>query len=78
MLVRRRDAPPLLLIGDLTYADELLERDQTPATGDAPTLLESFAKVRALRAHIPDLVILPAHDFSAADKLLAVGPVEAG
>lgn len=69
MLVRRSDGPPLLLVGDLTYADDLLERDQTPATGNTELLLESFAKVRALKETMPDLVILPAHDINAATKL---------
>ncbi len=69
MLVRRADAAPLLLVGDLTYAAELLERDQLPATGDADLLRESFANVRALRQHMPDLVILPAHDPNAAARI---------
>jgi N-acyl homoserine lactone hydrolase len=69
MLVKRTDGAPLLLVGDLTYGEELLEQDQTPATGDTKVLLESFAKVRALKETMPDLVILPAHDLQAADKL---------
>ena len=69
MLVRQTDASPMLLVGDLTYAAELLERDQLPATGDADLLRESFASVRALRQHMPDLVILPAHDPDAAAKI---------
>lgn len=69
MLVRPSEGPPLLMVGDLTYADELLESDQTPATGETELLLESFAKVRALRATMPDLVILPAHDLEATEKL---------
>lgn len=69
MLVRRSDGPPLLLVGYLTYGDELLERDQAPATGNTEVLLQSFAKVRALKETMPDLIILPAHDLQAADKL---------
>jgi glyoxylase-like metal-dependent hydrolase (beta-lactamase superfamily II) len=69
MLVRQGDGPPLLLVGDLTYAEELLERDQVPATGDSEVLRESFAKVRSLKERIPDLVILPSHDAAAATKL---------
>lgn len=71
MLVRRGERPPLLMIGDLTYADELLERDQFPAIGDKDELRVSFAKVRALKQRMPDLVILPAHDPRAAEKLRA-------
>lgn len=69
MLIRRGDDAPLLLVGDLTYAQELLEQDKTPATGDTKVLLESFAKVRALQETMPDLIILPAHDLQAANKL---------
>jgi glyoxylase-like metal-dependent hydrolase (beta-lactamase superfamily II) len=69
MLVRQGEGPPLLLVGDLTYAEELLERDQVPATGDSEVLRESFAKVRSLKERIPDLVILPSHDAAAATKL---------
>jgi len=69
MLVRRSDAPPVLLVGDLTYGDEFLEQNRTPANGDREVLLESFAKVKALRDNNPGLIILPAHDLQAAEKL---------
>lgn len=69
MLVRRAHGPPLLLVGDLTYSEELLDRDQVPGTGDPALLRQSFAKVRALKEQIPDLIILPAHDPLASDKL---------
>lgn len=69
MLVRRSVGAPLLLVGDLTYGEELLDQDRTPATGDTEVLLESFAKVRALKETMPGLVILPAHDLQARDKL---------
>ena len=70
MLVRRATAPPLLLVGDLTYDEQLLNRDQLPAVCDDPEqLLASYAKVRALKDHTPDLIILPAHDPHAVHKL---------
>ena len=70
MLVRRTGAPPLLLVGDLTYDEQLLERDQAPAVcEDREQLLETFAKVRALKEHTPELIILPAHDPHAAHRL---------
>jgi glyoxylase-like metal-dependent hydrolase (beta-lactamase superfamily II) len=69
MLVRRGERPPLLMIGDITYSEELLQRDQFPVLGDKEQLRASFAKVRALKEHMPDLVILAAHDPSAAEKL---------
>jgi glyoxylase-like metal-dependent hydrolase (beta-lactamase superfamily II) len=71
LLIRRADAPPILLIGDLSYAEELLLADKVPATGDKTALRESFAKVRALKAHTPELVIVASHDTTAADKLAA-------
>ncbi len=71
LLIRRRDAGPVLLIGDLTYSEELLERDQVAGTGTKELLLDSYARVRALRERIPDLVIIASHDATAADKLAA-------
>lgn len=44
---------------------------QFPATGDKHLLAASFAKVRALKERMPDLVILPAHDQRASEKLRA-------
>jgi N-acyl homoserine lactone hydrolase len=69
LLVRRRAAPALLLVGDLTYDERLLDRDQVPAVGDADQLSRTYAKVRALRANNPCLVILSAHDPHAREKL---------
>lgn len=73
LLVRRGDRPPLLMIGDLTYQESMLMNDEFPAIGDHDQLRESFAKVRALKERMPELVILPAHDFGAAAKLSAAG-----
>ncbi len=69
MLVRRESAPPLLLVGDLCYGLELLERCQLPGIGDKKELRASFAKVLALKERMLDLVILPAHDPEAAGAL---------
>jgi len=69
MLVRRESAPPLLLVGDLCYGLELLERCQFPGTGDRKELRASYAKALALKERMPDLVILPAHDPEAAEAL---------
>ncbi len=72
LLVRRVDAPPLLLVGDLCCDEQLLEADQVPAVcHDPEQLLDSYAKVRALQAHTPGLLVLTAHDPHAADKLRA-------
>ncbi|MCA1782269.1 MAG: N-acyl homoserine lactonase family protein [Intrasporangiaceae bacterium] len=63
LLVRRDHAPPLLLVGDLCYDEQLLETDQVPAVcHDPQQLLDSHAKVRALKAHTPGLCILTGHD----------------
>lgn len=67
LLLRSSAFPPLLLIGDLTYQADLLMTDQVPGTGDAEQLRESFAKVRALKERLPNLVIVPSHDFAAAE-----------
>lgn len=71
MFVRRADQPPVLLIGDLTYSEELLRRDQVAGTGDAKLLRESYAKVRALADRVPGLVIVAGHDHTAEEKLEA-------
>lgn len=69
MLVRTDGLPPLLLVGDLTYELDLLMNDQVPGTGNKAQLLASFAKVRALKKQLPDLVILPSHDPAATQTL---------
>ncbi|HXT90174.1 MAG TPA: N-acyl homoserine lactonase family protein [Trebonia sp.] len=70
LLIRRADKPPLLLVGDLTYGAELLERRQVPGVGNRRRLAETTGKVLALKKKMPDLVILPAHDPTAAARLL--------
>lgn len=75
-LVRRESAPPLLLVGDLCYGLELLERCQLPGTGDKKELRASFAKVLALKERMPDLIILPAHDPEAAEALRKATPMD--
>lgn len=69
MLVRSRGMSPLLLVGDLTYELDSLIKDQIPGTGNKAQLLSSFAKVRALRKQLPDLIILPSHDAAAEQAL---------
>ena len=70
MLVRRRDLPPLLMVGDLTYEAGLLERRQLPGVGDRGQLTHTTDRVLALAEHLPGLVILPAHDPTAAQRLV--------
>jgi glyoxylase-like metal-dependent hydrolase (beta-lactamase superfamily II) len=70
LLIRRRKRSPLLLVGDLTYGAELLLRGQVPGVGARRQLVETTGKVLALKETMPDLVILPAHDPTAAQRLL--------
>jgi glyoxylase-like metal-dependent hydrolase (beta-lactamase superfamily II) len=71
LLVRRTNRPPLLLVGDLTYGADILQRGQVPGVGNRRQLAESSRKVLALAGHQPGLVVLPAHDPTAAQRLLA-------
>jgi len=70
LLVRRTGKPPLLLAGDLTYGAEILQRGQLPGVGNRRLLAESTRKVLALQHQQPGLVVLPAHDPTAAQRLL--------
>jgi len=70
LLVRRAARPPLLLVGDLTYGAELLQRGQLPGVGSRRRLAESTRKILALQHQQPGLVVLPAHDQTAAQRLL--------
>jgi len=70
LLVRRTGRPPLLLAGDLAYGADILQRGQLPGVGNRRLLAESSRKVLALRQQQPGLVVLPAHDPTAAQRLL--------
>jgi len=70
LLIRRTGRPPLLLAGDLTYGAEILQRGQLPGVGNRRRLAESSRKVLALAEQQPGLVVLPAHDPTAARRLL--------
>lgn len=65
LLLRQDGWDPILLVGDLTYESSLLDQDIVPGTGDRKTLLASFAKVRRLKRRLPNLAIVPSHDFGA-------------
>ena len=69
LLARSDGFPPMLFVGDLTYEVDMLMKDEIPGRGDAATLRTSFAKVRALKDKLPDLVILPSHDQEALRAL---------
>jgi glyoxylase-like metal-dependent hydrolase (beta-lactamase superfamily II) len=70
LLVRRGKRSPLLLVGDLTYGADILERRRVPGVGNRRGLIEATDKVLALKKEMPDLVVLPAHDPTAARRLL--------
>ena len=69
LLVRRGTKAPLLLAGDLTYGADILERRQIPGVGRRHDLAVTTGKVLALKEQMPDLVVLPAHDPTAAQRL---------
>ena len=70
LLIRRQTRSPLLLVGDLTYEAALLERRRLPGVGGRGQLARTTDQVLALKERMPDLAILPAHDPTAAQRLL--------
>ncbi|NUO56482.1 MAG: N-acyl homoserine lactonase family protein [Hamadaea sp.] len=73
LLVRRPGQAPLLMVGDLTYDADLLAAGEIPGVGARKTMRRTVAMVNELRRSHPDLVVLPAHDPGAADRLVAAG-----
>jgi N-acyl homoserine lactone hydrolase len=74
LLVRQPGQPPLMMVGDLTYDVHVFENGQVPGVGSRRKMREASAMVKRLRQELPDLVILPAHDPGASDRLaLATG-----
>ncbi len=69
LFVRRQDAAPLLLVGDLTYDVHAFECGHTGGVGSRRQLLESGDKVLALRDRHPGMAVLAAHDPAAAELL---------
>jgi N-acyl homoserine lactone hydrolase len=69
LLVRRIAKPPLLMVGDLTYGADILESGRIPGVGDKRVLRANSELVLALKKSMPGLVILPAHDPIAAQRL---------
>jgi N-acyl homoserine lactone hydrolase len=69
LLVRRPGRSPLMMVGDLTYDVHLLENGHVPGVGSRRRLRSSTALINQMRRRHRDLVILPAHDPGAADRL---------
>jgi N-acyl homoserine lactone hydrolase len=81
MLVRRPSHLPLLMVGDLTYDDRLLAAGRLPGVGNKKQMRRAAQMVNDLRSSLPGLVVLPAHDPRAAERLrdaLAAGPARPG
>lgn len=71
LLVRRQGRGPLLMVGDLTYDDHLLEAGHIPGVGAKDRLHATTALVNEFRRRNPGLTILAAHDPNAATALAA-------
>jgi N-acyl homoserine lactone hydrolase len=69
LLVRQARQPPLMMVGDLTYDVHVFEDGHVPGVGSRRRLRAASAMVKTMRQQMPDLVILPAHDPGAADRL---------
>jgi N-acyl homoserine lactone hydrolase len=69
LLVRRPDQPPLMMVGDLTYDPHLLEEGHVSGIGKRRELRRAAALTNAFAETHPGLVILPAHDPTAAGRL---------
>jgi glyoxylase-like metal-dependent hydrolase (beta-lactamase superfamily II) len=78
MLVHRPSHAPLLMVGDLTYDDELLVAGHLPGVGNKRQMRTGVDMVNALRSRLPGLVVLPAHDPSAASRLAGALAAPAG
>ena len=70
LLVRRKDQPSLLMVGDLAYGADILRSGRVPGVGNRRQLAESSRKVLALAEREPGLIVLPAHDPTSAQRLL--------
>lgn len=71
MLVRRPGRAPLLMVGDLTYDDRLLAGEKLPGVGSKRAMRAAMRMVNEFRSRMPGLVVLPAHDPAAGDRLVA-------
>ncbi len=71
MLIRRPDATPVLLVGDLTFDAPAFGLSALPGIGSLRALTESTRLVEALAVRLPGLAICAAHDPAAADIFTA-------
>ncbi len=79
MLLRSAGMPPILLISDLAFELNMLLDDHLPGVGeDFEAMRDSNARVRALKARLPELVILPSHDMETSTRVAEAMPTNAG
>lgn len=71
LFVRRTGAPPLLMVGDITYDASTMADERIPGVGKRSQLLRAARMIAGLRQRHPDLVVLAAHDPHSADLLAA-------
>jgi glyoxylase-like metal-dependent hydrolase (beta-lactamase superfamily II) len=71
LLVRRPGHSPLILVGDLAYDVDHMERGEMPGSGDQARMRSSSELIAGLAKRMPGLVVLAAHDPSAAGRLQA-------
>jgi hypothetical protein len=57
------------MVGDLTYDADLLAQGKLPGVGNKPQMRTTTRLVNNLRAMQPGLVVLPAHDPAAGNRL---------
>jgi glyoxylase-like metal-dependent hydrolase (beta-lactamase superfamily II) len=69
LIVRQSDRPPLAMVGDLTYAVDLLDAGHVPGSGSRGQLQQTTALMNQLRSRLGGLVVLAAHDPGAAAAL---------
>lgn len=69
ILIRRSGSAPVLLVGDATYDVDALRRGVVPGTGATSEQRETTKRINELSERLPDLIIVPAHDPRAAERL---------
>ena len=72
LIVRRPGQPALALVGDLTFAPNLLESGRVPGAGDRKQLRQTTALMNELRLNLGGLVVLATHDPDAEGELSKV------
>jgi glyoxylase-like metal-dependent hydrolase (beta-lactamase superfamily II) len=58
-----------MMVGDLTYDVHLFDKGRVPGVGNRRQLRRAAAMISKMRESMPGLVILPAHDPGAAERL---------